>query len=171
MSDISETTEVILARAGETEPFDSSSVAFFLKCEDVEVNVGNNLIARAILSAAGDIAGSDPVLNSVTYQLTGVFLQNVSPDDYPTEPINDASTHYYENVASDDHNQRMMIALKEAAKQWGPDADGDMDTLVWGGQKIPVVITSFSAVESATSPKPDIYQVDIELTHISAYVG
>jgi hypothetical protein len=171
MSDIENTTEVILARAGESAPYDNTDVAFFLKCEDVEVSVGNNLVARAILSAAGDIAGADPVLNSVTYQLTGIRLQAISDDDYPDEPINDAPSNYYGDVATDDHNERMMIALKEAAKQWGPDANGDIDRLVWGGQTIPVVITSFSAAEGATAPKPGIYTADLELTHISAYVG
>lgn len=175
MSDISDATEVVIAKAGESEPFDTSQDAFFLKCENVEVNVGNNLIARAILSAAGDIAGSDPVLNSVTYQLTGVYLQAISDEDYPDEPINQAPTEYYADVAAGDHNQRMMIALKEAAKQWGPDSnlakENAMDTLEWDGQYIPVIITSFSASESASSPKPGIYQADIELTHISAYVG
>jgi len=171
MSDISDATEVIIAKAGESEPFDTSQTAFFLKCENVEVSVGNNLIARAILSAAGDIAGADPVLNSVTYQLTGVYLQAIEDEDYPDQPINDAPSGYYADVAADDHNQRMMIALKEATKQWGPDANGDIDTLEWDGQYIPVVITSFSASESASSPKPGIYQADIEMTHISAYVG
>jgi hypothetical protein len=171
MSEISDATEVVLARAGQSEPYGTSDVAFFLKCESVEVSVGNNLIARAILSAAGDIAGSDPVLNSVSYQLTGIKIQAVSPDDYPDEPLNDAPSGYYDDIPSDDHNQRMMVALKEASKQWGPDANGNIDQLVWGGQTIPVVITSFSATEQATSPKPDVYQADLELTHISAYVG
>ena len=171
MSDIENTTEVILARAGETEPYDNTDVAFFLKCEDVEVSVGNNLVARAILSAVGDIAGADPVLNSVTYQLTGIRLQAISDDDYPDEPINDSPSGYHDDIPADDHNQRMMVALKEAAKQWGPNDNGDIDKLVWGGQSIPVVITSFSASEGATAPKPGVYTADIELTHISAYVG
>lgn len=171
MSEISEKTEVVLARGGESDPYDSSDVAFFLKCDSVEVSVGNNLVARAILSAAGDIAGSDPVLNSVTYQLTGIQLQAIEDDDYPDEPLNDARAPYVEGIPADDHNQRMMVALKEATKQWGPDGDGNIDQLVWGGQTIPVIVTSFSATESASSPKPDIYQADMELTHISAYIG
>lgn len=170
MSEIENTTEVILARNSESSPYDNTDVAFFLKCENVEVSVGNNLVARAILSAAGDIAGADPVLNSVSYQLNGIRLQAISDDDYPDKPINDAP-NYYSNMASDAHNERMMVALKEATKQWGPDASDGLDKLVWGGQTIPVVITSFSAQESASEPKPDIYTVDIELTHISAYVG
>jgi hypothetical protein len=161
----------VLARAGQSEPYDTNDVAFFLKADSVEVSVGNNLIARAILSAAGDIAGSDPVLNSVSYQVTGIRLQAISDEDYPDEPLNQAPSGYYDDIPSDDHNQRMMVALKEAAKQWGPDSDGDIDQLVWGGQTIPVVITSFSATESASSPKPDVYEADMELTHISAYVG
>lgn len=171
MSDIENTTEVILARADQNTPYDSSDVAFFLKCENVEVSLGNNLIARAILSTAGDIAGADPVLNQVTYQLTGIRLQGITDDDYPDEPITNASNSYYDDLGANDHNERMLVALKEATKQWGPDASNGMDQLVWGSQQIPVVITSFSGAESASSPKPDVYQVDIELTHISAYVG
>lgn len=164
MSDISNASEVTITKAGSVE-------TFYLKCENVEVSVSNNLIARAILSAAGDIAGSDPVLNSVTYQLTGIYIQAIEDEDYPDSPIDNAPSNYYSGVDSNDHNQRMMIALKEASKQWGPESDGDIDQLSWDGQTIPIVITSFSASEGATSPKPGVYQADMELTHISAYVG
>lgn len=171
MSDIEQDTEVIIAKASESKPYDSSDKAFFLKCENVEVSVGNNLVARAALSAAGDIAGADPVLNSVTYQLTGVKMKGITDDDYPDSPIDKAPNSFYSDIGSNDHNERMMVALKEATKQWGPDANGEIDKFVWGDQTLPVVITSFSAQESASEPQPQIYTVDIELTHISAYIG
>ena len=164
-NDITDVTEVVLKKA------DDNSQAFYMKAEDVEVSVGNNLVARAILSAAGDIAGSDPVLNSVTYQVTGIRLQGIENDHYPDQPIDNSPSGYHDNIDSDDHNQRMMVALKEATKQWGPESSGQLDILEWGGQRIPVVITSFSAQESATQPMPGKYAADLELTHISAYVG
>jgi len=165
MNDIKNDTEVILRKA------DDRSDAFYMKAETVEVSVGNNLVARAVLSAAGDIAGSDPVLNSVSYQVTGIRLQGIEDDNYPDQPLTDSPSGYHDNIDASDHNQRMMVALKEASKQWGPSANGKMDLLEWGGQEIPVVITSFSAQESSTQPKPGVYTADLELTHISVYVG
>jgi len=162
---IQDATEVRLQKSNDR------SVEFHLKAQDVEVSVGNNLVARAILSAVGDIAGADPVLNSVSYQVTGIKLQAINESDYPNQPLNDAADIYYEDIDSEDHNQRMMVALKEAAKQWGPSSDGSLDRLLWGGQTIPVVITSFSARESATEPRAGICTADLELTHISVYIG
>lgn len=165
MNDITNVSEVVLRKS------DDRSQAFYMKAETVEVSVGNNLVARAVLSAAGDIAGSDPVLNSVSYQVTGIRLQGIEDDNYPDQPLADSPSGYHDNIDAGDHNQRMMVALKEASKQWGPSASGELDLLEWGGQEIPVVITSFSAQESATQPKPGVYTADLELTHISVYVG
>lgn len=170
-------TEVRLVRndANDGNSPTASNQWFNLKCESVETNVGNNLVARAILSAAGDLAGADPVLNTETYQLTGVTLADVDTDDYP-----DDKTSWYETtdsqgntltIPSSDHEQRMEAALRHAAKEWGPDASNGFDQLVWNDQSIDVVITSFSATESATQPKTGIYTVNMELTHVDVYVG
>jgi len=133
---------------------------FNLKCETVEVNLGNNLIARAILSTIGDlIAGADPVINTETYQLTGIMIQDVDPEDYPAALTD----------VSGSEEQKMERALRSAAKQWGPDTSAKMDQLIWNGESIPVVITAYSAQESADDPRPGMYRATMELTHIDAY--
>lgn len=170
-------TEVRLVRndANDSNSPTANNQWFNLKCEAVEPNVGNNIVARAILSAAGDLAGADPVLNTETYQLTGVTLADVDANDYP-----DDKTSWYETtdsqgntltIPSSDHEQRMEAALRHAAKEWGPDGSNGFDQLVWNDQSISVVITSFSATEHATQPKPGIYTANIELTHVDVYVG
>lgn len=151
------TTNVQLVR-------NDGSASFNLKCESVEVNVGNNLVARAILSAAGDIAGADPVLNTETYQLTGVTLADVDDADFPTSLADSA-------IPDSDNNQQMESALRSATKEWGPDGSNGFDQLKWNDQSIGIVITSYSATESATQPKPGVFTVNMELTHISIYVG
>lgn len=170
-------TQVRLVRndANDGNASTASNQWFNLKCESVESNLGNNMVARAILSAAGDLAGADPVLNTETYQLTGVTLAEIDASDYP-----DDKTSWYQTtdsqgntqtIPSSDHEQRMEAALRHATKEWGPDTSNGFDQLVWNDQSIDVVITSFSATENATQPQPGIYTVNMELTHIDVYVG
>lgn len=170
-------TNVRLVRndANDSNPPTSDNQWFNLKCEAVEPNVGNNMVARAILSAAGELAGADPVLNTETYQLSGIRLAGIDEGDYPND-----NTSWFESTDSqgntltipqDDHEQRMEAALRSAAKEWGPDASGGFDQLVWNDQSINVVITSYSATESATQPAPGQYTLNLELTSIDVYVG
>lgn len=154
---MTQTTDVRLQKNDGTEEFN-------LKCEAVEVNVGNNIVARAILSAAGDIAGADPVLNTETYQLTGITIADVDDTDFPEGRADSA-------VPDSDDEQQMETALRNAAKEWGPDASSGFDKLIWKDQTIDVVITSYSATEHATKPQQGIYTVNMELTHIDVYVG
>lgn len=170
-------TQVRLVRndADDSNASKEDNAWFNLKCESVEVNVGNSLVARAILSAAGDLAGADPVLNTETYQLTGITLADVDAEDYPDDDSSSFtttdSTGVDQNIPSTDHEQRMESALRHAAKEWGPDGSNGLDQLVWNDQSIGVVITSYSAVESAEQPKPGIYTINMELTHVDVYVG
>jgi hypothetical protein len=147
---------------------------FNLKCEAVESNVGNNMVARAILSAAGDMAGADPVINTETYQLTGIRLADIDDGDYPEESgwftTTDADGNT-KTIPSSDHEQRMEAALRHATKEWGPDASNNFDQLIWNDQSIDVVITSFSGTEHATQPAPGQYTANMELTHVDVYVG
>lgn len=147
-----------------TGPPSSSNEWFNLKVEEVEVSVGNSLIVRAILSASGDLAGADPVLNSEKYQVMGISLLDVDSGDYPDSLVPSG-------IPSSDHNQRMEAALRSAAKEWGPSLPNKIDTLYWNDQSIPIVITSYSARESGTDPRPGTFTADLELTHIDAYVG
>ena len=141
----------------------TGSQEFNLKCETVEVNIGNNLIARAILSTLGQaIAAADPVIATETYQLTGVMIQDVDSSDYPSGLTD----------VSGSEEKKMERALRTATKEWGPDARGEglnADKLIWNGEEIDVVITSYSAQESSEDPKPGVYRVSMELTHIDFY--
>lgn len=146
---------------------------FNLKCEGVQVKLGNSLVARAILSAAGDLAGADPVLNTETYQLSGIRITDVDDSDYPDSRV-PTTKDYAGNtltIPESDDNQRMEAALRAAAKEWGPDADDGFDQLRWNDQSKSIVITSYSAQEAATDPMAGTYTVDMELTHVDAYVG
>lgn len=174
---MTETTNVRLVRndANDSSNPTSSNQWFNLKCKTVDTQIGNNMVARAILSSAGDLAGGDPVLNTETYQLQGIRLAGVDAADYP-----DDKSSWYETTDSqgntltipqDNHEQRMEAALRHAAKEWGPDATNGFDQLVWNDQSIAVVITSISTTESASQPAPGQYMVDIELEHVDAYVG
>lgn len=154
---MTETTNVRLQKNDGTEEFN-------LKCEAVEVNVGNNMVARAILSAAGDLAGADPVLNTETYQLTGIRIVDVDDADFPENRADS-------DIPDSDNAQQMESALRHATKEWGPDASNGFDKLIWNDQTIDVVITSYSATESATQPRPGLFTVNMELTHVDVYVG
>lgn len=174
---MTERTNIRLVRndADDSQPPSATNQWFNLKCESVEPKVGNNMIARAILSAAGDLAGADPVLNTETYQATNITLADIDSGDYPAD-----KTSWYETtdsqgntmtIPADDHEQRMEAALRHATKEWGPDASNGFDQLIWNDQSISVVITSYNATESAAQPKPGIYRVNLELTHVDVYVG
>lgn len=140
---------------------------FSLKAEDVEVSVGNNMIARAILSSVGEMVGADPILNTEKYKVMGVKLYDVEESDYPSSLVPDT-------VPDDATKEKEMeSALRLATKSWGPapDTAGDtFDKLIWHGEPINIVITDYSARESAEEPKPDNYTVDFELTHIDAHI-
>lgn len=170
-------TNVRLVRndANDSNASSDSNQWFNLKCENVEVNVGNNLVARAILSAAGDLAGADPVLNTETYQLSGITLGDIDASDYPDDNTDAFETTDSQGntvtIPASNHEQRMESALRHASKEWGPDASNGFDQLVWNDQSIDVVITSYSATESATQPIPGIYTINMELTHVDVYVG
>lgn len=160
------TTNVQLVKNDGTETFN-------LKCEGVQVKLGNNIVARSILSAAGDLAGADPVLNTETYQLKSVRISDVDDSDFPESRV--PTTKDYagntKTIPDTDNNQQMEAALRAAAKEWGPDGGDGFDQFIWNDQSISVVITSYSAREAAVDPKTGIFTVDIELTHIDAYVG
>jgi len=149
------------------------SEEFNLKCEAIEVNVGNNVVARAILSAAGDLAGADPVLNTETYQLTGLRIADVDSSDYPSGRVPETTDEDGNTVTipTSDDDQRMEAALRSAAKEWGPDATNGFDQLKWNDQSIDIIITSYGATESATQPTVGQYIVNMELTHVDVYVG
>lgn len=171
------TTNVQLVRnnANTSNPSKTGNHWFNLKVGSVEPNVGNSLVARAILSAAGDLAGADPVFNTETYQLADVRIQDVDAADYPDDETSwfetTDSTGSTVTIPSSDHNQRMEAALRHAAKEWGPDATDGFDQLVWNDQSIDVVITSYSATENAAQPKPGVFIGQMELTHVDVYVG
>lgn len=174
---MTEKTNVRLVRndANDSNAPTDANQWFNLKCENVEVNVGNNLVSRAILSAAGDLAGADPVLNTETYQLSGITLGDVDAADYPDDNTDAFETTDSQGntvtIPASNHEQRMESALRHASKEWGPDASNGFDQLVWNDQSIDVVITSYSATESATQPIPGIYTINMELTHVDVYVG
>lgn len=174
---MTEKTNVRLVRndANDSNAPTDANQWFNLKCENVEVNVGNNLVSRAILSAAGDLAGADPVLNTETYQLSGITLGDVDADDYPDDNTDAFETTDSQGntvtIPESNHEQRMESALRHASKEWGPDSSNGFDQLVWNDQSIDVVITSYSATESATQPIPGIYTINMELTHVDVYVG
>lgn len=173
---MSELTNVILERNtasyldsnGNRTDQASNNQWFNLKVETVEVNVGNNMIARSILSTAGGLVGSDPILNTENYQLQAISIKDVDANDYPASLVPDT-------VPSDaSHEQKMEAALRQAVKSWGPDgtnADGErIDKLYWNGEQIRVVITDYGAREAAQEPRAGYYTSDMELTHIDAHV-
>lgn len=170
MTTISDVELVKASADKDTTPDDgngSENQWFSLKCEDIEVNVGNNMIARAILSSVGELVGADPILNTETYQVMGIKLYNVEETDYPNSLVPDTLP------TDSTEEKKMESALRIATKSWGPapDAPGDtFDKLYWHGEPINVVITDYSARESASEPKPDNYTVDLELTHIDAHI-
>lgn len=137
------------------------SEQYNLRCEKVKSKVSNGLITRSILSGLGDlIAGADPVLNTETYQLQQISIRNVDGDDYPNSAT-------YNN-----DNYGMENELRRSAKEWGPDLDNGFDTLYWDGREIGVVITDYSSEQSASEDGvPRVYTADIEVTHVSVYVG
>lgn len=137
------------------------SEVFQLRCEKVKSKVGNSLITRSILSGLGDlIAGADPVLNTESYQLQNVLVRNVDASDYPNSGV----------YAND--NYGMENELRRAAKEWGPDISDGFDELYWDGREINGVITDFSSEQSAAEDGvPRVYTCDIEITHVSVYVG
>lgn len=163
---MTQTTNVQLTKNDGAEEFN-------LKCEAVEVNLGNSLIARAILSAAGDLVGSDPVLNTETYQLIGVSIADVDDTDFPEGrvPTTVDESGNTLTIPDSDNEQQMEAALRAASKEWGPDASDGFDQLKWNDQSLSMTITSYSATEHASQPKPGVYTVNMELTHIDVYVG
>lgn len=131
---------------------------FILKVSHVEAVNAKNAYIKSITSAAGNLAGADPVLEKETYELTGE-VRGMDPGDYPN-----SGTYA-------DHDFGFAEELRRASKEWGPDLENGLDTFDWDGREIGVVITELRLEENPQETPEKQYTFTMELTAFDVYVG
>lgn len=155
MPDDTQDLEVKLVRA------ETPSEEFNLKAEKVDRSQNNGIITKSILSVAGDVAGSDPNLGIVTFNIQGM-LQNSDPDTYPNYTSIDTSQY---TVATEKE-----INLAEAMDIWGPTTS-EFDKFHWGPREIPGMMTKLSTTENATGERgPGKYTYSIEWSYANIVI-
>lgn len=143
---------------GVTLTKNDGSEQFTLKVNNVTMSNSSNVIVKSIISAAGELAGTDPVLAKETYELSG-DIRGMDGTDYPNS-----------GVYSDD-DFGMTEELRRAAKQWGPDTNNGLDTLDWDGRTIDVVISEIRIDQNRNQDPEKQYSFTLELTTYDVYTG
>lgn len=136
---------------------------FTLKSNQVRMALSASTTIKAVLSAAGGLAGSSPVLAKETYQIE-VVLKDVEAEDYPN-----SST--YESEPVNPHNYGMHNELHRAFKEWGPTVGDGFDTLHYDGRDIGGMITDLQLSEDRSEDTSRQYTGMIEWSHVSVYIG
>lgn len=126
------------------------SETFTLKVNNVTASNANNVITHTIISVAGSIAGSAPLFEKETYELSGE-IKGMEADDYPNSGT----------YSDDDYGQ--AEELRRATKVWG-DIQNGLDTLRWDGRSIGVVISEFRLDQNREQDIPKNYTFTLELT-------
>lgn len=141
-----------MTNTGITLTKNDSSEVFHLKVSNVTAENANHVITHAIVSAAGNLAGSGPIFEKESYQLSG-RIAGMDSSDYPN-----SGTYTSEG---DDYGQ--AEELRRATKQWG-DIENGLDTLTWDGRIIDVVISDFRLEQNREQEAPKQYTFTLELT-------
>lgn len=123
---------------------------FTLKVNNVTASNANNIITHTIISAAGSIAGSAPLFEKETYELSGV-IKGMEAADYPNSGT----------YSDDDYGQ--AEELRRATKEWG-DIQNGLDTFKWDGRSIGVVISELRLDQNREQDIPKQYGFTLELT-------
>ncbi|AGM11814.1 hypothetical protein M201_gp44 [Haloarcula californiae tailed virus 2] len=126
------------------------SETFTLKVNNVTASNANNVITHTIVSVAGSIAGSAPLFEKETYELSGE-IKGMEAADYPNSGT----------YSDDDYGQ--AEELRRATKVWG-DIQNGLDTLRWDGRSIGVVISEFRLDQNREQDIPKNYTFTLELT-------
>ena len=126
------------------------SESFTLKVNHVTNNNSNNIITHTIISAAGSIAGSEPLFERENYELTGE-IRGMEAEDYPNSGT-------YSN-----HDYGQAEELRRASKEWGDIVNG-LDTLRWDGRTIGCVISEFRLEQDRSQDPEKQYTFTLELS-------
>ena len=143
--------------------FAASGEAFQLKADNVKRQMQRNLLTKAVLSAAGDIAGKDIDIGTESYTISGP-LRDEQADTYPKYTTIDKSAGGLTAT-----EKEMNLAL--AARTWGPDLSDGFDVLRWGPREITGMISEYTADEETADNRPGTYSYTISWTHATVYVG
>lgn len=135
---------------------------FTLKVTNVKTQVSNNVIVKSILSAAGGLAGANPVLSKEAYQCS-VVIKDMEASDYPN------SGSY--STTPNTHNYGQMEELRRAAREWGPDTNDGFDQFLYDGRSIDVVISDLQLNEDRSQDLSREWAGTLELTHYDVYIG
>lgn len=159
MPDDTTDLDVALTKNDGTDQFD-------LKVQKWDRQIGNNVVIKGILSAAGDeLGGKDVNLGFEKYTFDGTIADTQS-GTYP-EGGNYPSVD--ESVWAKSTEKEM--ALAHATRTWGPDATDGFDTVDIGPRTLGVMISKLNATENRSKMGPEQYTFTLELTHADLYVG
>lgn len=136
---------------------------FTLKSNQVKMALSASTTIKAVLSAAGGLAGASPVLAKETYQIN-LVLKDVEAEDYPN-----SSTYEDEDV--NPHNYGIHSELRRAFKEWGPTVSDGFDTLHYDGRDIDGMITDLQLTENRQEDVSRQYTGMLEWSHVSVYIG
>lgn len=138
---------------------------FHLKTNKWDRQIGNNIVMKGILSAAGDLAGKDVNIGFEKYTLDGK-IADTQDGTYPeggSYPSVD-ETQWAKATEKE-------MALAHAARTWGPDGADGFDTVQIGPRTLGVMIGKLNTTENRSKTGPEQYTFTLELTHADVYVG
>ena len=130
---------------------------FKLKCQNMDINISNNVVAQGIISAAGDLVGKNISIGFENYTCQGM-IQETDPSTYPN--LQNVDTNQWKEATAKE------MALAEAARLWGPDLSGGLDTLYWGPREITGLISKYSAGEDVDQYGQEKYDYTLEFSHL-----
>lgn len=142
--------------------YDTSGDEFVIAADRMDRSMDNNIITRAILATAGDIAGTVINLDTESFTVNG-WIRNPEADSYPD----------YVSVDTNEWSlsTEMELNLAQAMRTWGPNPSDGFDTLVWGPRERSGMMSSYRVTEDAANGVPEHYDITIEWTHANIIIG
>jgi len=131
---------------------------FVIQASRVSRALDQSIVQEAVLETYGSLTGSDPELNTVKLELSGL-IQDVAAADYPNSGTYTDDDFGFENE------------IQRAGEEWGPSAADGFTVFTWDGRTIDVVITNVETEENLDERKQRSYTLDITLQHIDIYTG
>lgn len=145
--------------------YSTSGEEFILKVNKWDRSIGNNVVAKGILSTAGDLAGKDVGIGFENYKLDGKIVDTQAgtyPEGSPYPSVDETKW---------EKSTEKEMALAHASRAWGPDSSNGFDKLILGPRELGVIISKLATSENRSKTKAEHYTFTLELTHADVYVG
>lgn len=134
------------------------SETFTLKANRVQTQVSNGFVTDSVISGTSrKVLGGKLVLELQTYQVDAI-IQGMEAADYPN------------SGSYSDHDYGFKQELERASKEWGFTTADGFDQIVYDGQTIDGVFTSFDFTEDTEQRKRRSYEGTVEWTFLNDFI-